>query len=490
MESKDNKNAILAVVLSGIILFGWNYFFAPQPYEQAETRKVSQPNINNLKDQKADATTPVVKPKTMAMSDKNFAEEKIYTFENDKILIKITNRLNVVSINDKKTNTNLSDIFKKQIVSLKINSVESPLFIFSKIDQDTYKISYPDLQLAGMLNLNDDGSLSVKLNSSAAFTPQIDLTSQEDALDDATRVNNFIYLGDGLQLNLVGSEDAEHSEFKFKWFGLDFKYHLYAFVMEQENLIKLETRNNTLKAATINKVNQFDYKIVFLKKNYDELISMGHNLELAVDFGIWAIIAVPILRGLQYFYDIFRNYGIAIIVLTIVMRLLTFPLQYKSFKSMKKMQVIQPELKEIKEKFKDNPQKVQLETMALFKKAGANPLGGCLPMLLQMPVFFAFYKVLFTSVELVNAPFYLWITDLSEKDPFYVLPVLMGLAMFLNMKLTPNTSVDPAQQKVMMFMPVIFSIFMINLPAGLTLYILVSTIAGMLQQLFVYKRTT
>ena len=127
--------------------------------------------------------------------------------------------------------------------------------------------------------------------------------------------------------------------------------------------------------------------------------------------------------------------------------------------------------------------------MALFKKAGANPLGGCLPMLLQMPIFFAFYKVLFTSVELVNAPFYFWITDLSQKDPFYILPVLMGLAMYLNMKLTPTTTTDPAQQKVMMLMPVMFSIFMINLPSGLTLYILVSTIVGMLQQLFVYKRT-
>jgi YidC/Oxa1 family membrane protein insertase len=107
-----------------------------------------------------------------------------------------------------------------------------------------------------------------------------------------------------------------------------------------------------------------------------------------------------------------------------------------------------------------------------------------------MPIFFAFYKVLFTSVELVDAPFYFWITDLSQKDPFYVLPVLMGLAMFLNMNITPSTTTEPAQQKVMMVMPVMFSVFMINLPSGLTLYILVSTVVGMLQQLFVFKRTT
>ena len=144
------------------------------------------------------------------------------------------------------------------------------------------------------------------------------------------------------------------------------------------------------------------------------------------------MIAVPILRGLQFFYSIFPNYGISIILLTIIIRMLTFPLQYKSFKSMKKMQEIQPDLTKLREKYKDNPQKMQQETMALFKRAGANPLGGCLPMLLQMPVFFAFYRVLYSSVELVDAPFYFWIYDLSEKDPYYVLPILMGLAMVLN----------------------------------------------------------
>ena len=170
--------------------------------------------------------------------------------------------------------------------------------------------------------------------------------------------------------------------------------------------------------------------------------------------------------------------------------MLTFPLQYKSFKSMKKMQVIQPELTALKEKYSDDPKRMQQETMALFKRAGANPLSGCLPLFLQMPVFFAFYKVLYTAVELVDAEFAFWILDLSQKDPYYVLPVLMSAAMFLNMKLTPSTSADPAQQKIMMFMPLFFGFIMKDLPAGLTLYIFISTIVGMLQQLFVYKRVS
>jgi YidC/Oxa1 family membrane protein insertase len=227
---------------------------------------------------------------------------------------------------------------------------------------------------------------------------------------------------------------------------------------------------------------------IFTRKEYDYLKGLGSNLDLSIDFGIWGVIAIPILRGLQFFYTVFPNYGIAIILLTIIIRLLTFPLQYKSFKSMKKMQEIQPQLNKVREKFKDNPQKMQQETMALFKKSGANPLGGCLPLILQMPIFFAFYRVLYSSVELVDAPFYLWISDLSQKDPFYVLPILMAVAMVLNQRLMPTTTTDPVQKKIMMFVPLIFAIFMKDFPAGLTLYIFISTLVGMLQQLYVYRR--
>ena len=208
---------------------------------------------------------------------------------------------------------------------------------------------------------------------------------------------------------------------------------------------------------------------------------------MSVDFGFFAVLAVPILRGLQFIHKFIPNYGIAIILLTIFLRLITFPLQYKSFKSMKKMQTIQPELAKIKEKYKDEPQKMQKETMDLFKKAGANPLSGCLPLLLQMPFFFAIYRVLYSAVELVGAPFYGWIHDLSIHDPFYVLPVLMGLAMLAQQKLTPQTTVDPTQQKIMMFMPVIFAFIMKSLPAGLVLYIFVSTVVGVAQQALVYR---
>ncbi|MBT5094515.1 MAG: membrane protein insertase YidC [Halobacteriovoraceae bacterium] len=231
----------------------------------------------------------------------------------------------------------------------------------------------------------------------------------------------------------------------------------------------------------------FNGYFLYAKKNYDQLKKIGDNLDLTVDFGMLAIIAIPILRGLQYFYTWVPNYGVAIIFLTLLLRLVTFPLQYKSFKSMKKMQVVQPQLAKLREKYKDDPPRMQKETMALFKSAGANPLGGCFPLLLQMPIFFAFYQVLYNAVELVGAPFAGWIVDLSIKDPFYVLPVLMGVSFFFQSRLNPSTSADPTQKKLMMFMPLIFCFIMKDLPAGLNLYITVSTLLGIFQQLFVYK---
>lgn len=229
---------------------------------------------------------------------------------------------------------------------------------------------------------------------------------------------------------------------------------------------------------------------MFVKKEYNYLTALEQNLNNSVDFGIWGFFAVWILKGLQFFYTFIPNYGVSIILLTLLIRLITFPLQYKSFVSMKKLQLVQPELTKIREKYKEDPARMQKESMELFKKSGANPIGGCLPLLLQMPVFFAFYKVLYGAVELVDAPFMLWLHDLSNKDPYYVLPVLMTGAMFLQQKLTPNTITDPVQKKVMMFMPLIFGVIMKDLPSGLSLYIFVSTIFGILQQLMVFNAKT
>lgn len=486
MESKDNKNAILAVVLSGLILFGWNYFFEPKTYVKTEApkksatdEKVSEVKKSESVNSTADLSNEVV-----------FSSYKLSTSDS---WVVIDNSLNIVDFKFKNAQVSLKENFKKykNEVSFIIDEVKvNPVFEFNQVNDGQIDISDSKSGFKGSIKLLTDGSLDILVSNQKSFSSIIKLTGEKITNeDDKRKSNSFIYYGSSLEKSIVGSDDNDYTEYAFKWFGLDYNYHLFSFVVDQNDISKISNNSNVLTYRTLKNSNKLNFKVVFAKKNYDDLAKLGHELKKSVDFGMWAIIAVPILRGLQFFFDLTKNYGLAIIILTIVIRLLTFPLQYKSFKSMKKMQVIQPELQKIREKHKENPQKMQQETMALFKKAGANPLSGCLPMLAQMPIFFAFYQVLFTSVELVDAPFYFWIHDLSQKDPFYILPVLMGVAMFLNMKLTPSTTADPAQQKMMMFMPIIFSVFMLSLPSGLTLYMLISTLMGMAQQLFVYRQT-
>ncbi len=475
--SEDSKRAFLAVILSGVILFGWQFFFAPTP-----------------------TMTKVQVEKAQEVSEEN----NVFTNTNNKLEISntiqkhelgnyvISSNLEIVETKSLNSSKTLSDVFltksNKVLLKFEGSSVfQSVNFKFNKSSENEYSLISP--KVSGKIKLLKNGFLDISLNSSTPFKIKYQLESKNET-SESNIVSSFA-VRNNQEFELITVGDSNEESGDLNWFGLDFNYHLFNYLLheQKEKFAYRTTESNMFEAMSLNNVTSFSYQVFFVEKVYDDLLSFGHNLESAVNFGIWSIIALPILRGLQLFYTYIPNYGIAIILLTILIRLLTFPLQYKSFKSMKKMQVIQPELTKIKEKYADNPQKIQQETMQLFKKAGANPLGGCLPLLAQMPVFFAFYQVLFSAVELVNAPFFLWIHDLSAKDPYYVLPVLMSLAMFLNQKITPMATADPMQKKLMLFMPLVFGLFMKDLPAGLSLYILVSTLVGMLQQLFVFKKT-
>jgi YidC/Oxa1 family membrane protein insertase len=223
-------------------------------------------------------------------------------------------------------------------------------------------------------------------------------------------------------------------------------------------------------------------------KSLSLLKQVDGKLASVVDFGFFSMLGRPILEMLKAFHVVFGNWGVAIIVLTILVRVLVLPFNIMAFRSSRAMQAIQPKIQALKLKYKEDPTRLNQETMLLFKTNKVNPLGGCLPVLLQIPVFFALYQVLGQSVELYQAPFVGWIQDLSFKDPYFVLPILMSITMFFQQKLTP-TAMDPAQAKVLMFMPVIFGFFMLTLPSGLTLYIFVSALFGILQQLYLMKGT-
>jgi YidC/Oxa1 family membrane protein insertase len=189
----------------------------------------------------------------------------------------------------------------------------------------------------------------------------------------------------------------------------------------------------------------------------------------------------------QYYTTFMYNWGVAIILFVVLVRLILFPLTYRGMVSMYKLKEMAPKMKELKEKYGKDPQKFQMKTMEMYKKEGANPLGGCLPMLIQIPIFFAIYRVLINAIELKGANF-LWIHDLSAMDPYFILPVLMGLTMYLHQRVTPNNFTDPMQEKIFKFLPLIFTFFFFSFAAGLVLYWTINNILSFLQQLVINKK--
>ena len=244
----------------------------------------------------------------------------------------------------------------------------------------------------------------------------------------------------------------------------------------------------------------YTYKLYFGPKKLDIMKSVGSNLNKAINFGWFDVIAQPTLYLLNFFYSIFRNYGIAIILVTIIFKAVFWPITQKGLKSMKNMQKLQPKMAKLKEKYKGDPTRMNQEVMNLYKTYKVNPLGGCLPMVLQIPVFFALYKVLLMCVELRHAPFMLWINDLSAPDRLYigfdiphlggipVLTLLMGASMFLQQKMTPTTA-DPTQAKIMMFLPVLFTFMFVNFASGLVLYWFVNNLLAILQQQMINRQS-
>jgi len=223
-------------------------------------------------------------------------------------------------------------------------------------------------------------------------------------------------------------------------------------------------------------------------KDFDVLASINRDFVRAIDFGYFAFLVVPLLRSLKWINGYVGNYGWSIVLLTVIINAIMFPLRHKSVVSMRKMQEIQPEVKAIQDRYAKlkttDParQKMNQELMALYKERGVNPASGCVPMLLTLPVLLAFYSLLQGAIELRGAPFFGWIHDLSAHDPLYITPVLMGASQVWQQRITPATGVDPVQQKTMMLMPVIFTFMFLWAPAGVAIYWLVSNIWGIGQQ--------
>lgn len=280
-----------------------------------------------------------------------------------------------------------------------------------------------------------------------------------------------------------------------EWFGQEDKYFTATMLYGDRGIVTCKRTQAPREVGDLlttgltvkEKAGSHTFGIYAGPKSFTLLQAEGHGLEQLVDYGWFGILAKPMFWLMRQFYAITRNYGIAIILLTIVVRILLFYPSLKSATAMEEMKKIQPQLTALREKYKKDPQRMNQEMMKMYKEHKVNPLGGCLPMLLQLPFFVALYNVLSVSIELRQSPFIsFWIKDLSVYDPFYILPVLMGVSMIFTMKMT-STTVDPQQQKIMMFMNVAFIFLFAWLPAGLLLYITLSNLLSIVQQLYVRK---
>ncbi len=304
--------------------------------------------------------------------------------------------------------------------------------------------------------------------------------------------------GDVERISASKVADKPVHEGDFRFAGVDDHYFLAAAVMPGKARLEYkpvtlpgaDSTQRQLLAHTI-RVSQGPKNVRFFvgPKQFDVLKSVDPQLVWAISFGTFRFLAVPLLTSLTWVYGFLGNYGWSIIFLTVIINLLIFPLRHKSLVSMRKMQALQPQLKAIQDRYSGlkmtdpGRQKMQTEIMGLYKEKGVNPASGCIPMLLTLPVLFAFYSLLSQAIELRGASFGWWIKDLSERDPLYITPVLMALTMFWQQKVTPSTA-DPAQQRVMMIMPLMFGVMFLAAPSGLVLYWFVGNLFAIGQQYF------
>jgi YidC/Oxa1 family membrane protein insertase len=279
-----------------------------------------------------------------------------------------------------------------------------------------------------------------------------------------------------------------------QWVALQDKYFLSVLMPRQATAAVVKKEGDKIISAGVRVAAPASGTSMVLQlyagpKEYDTLRAFNVGLEDTIDFG-WFIfgswsfvkaVAKPIFYVLRFLYEFTHNYGITIILLTMGLKLLFVPLQYKSYKSMKQMQVIQPRVLAVQEKFKEDRDRLNKELIKLYRDHKVNPVGGCLPMVLQMPVFVALFNILYMTIDLRQAPFMLWITDLSAQDPYYVLPLIMGATMVIQQKITPTT-MDPTQAKIMLMLPAFMTFLFINFPAGLVLYWLTNNVLTILQQ--------
>jgi len=510
------KRTLIAVILSLFVLIGWSVFFQqkpvpPQPFTDSEQTAEVRTEMNETA-----APVPSVSSSTQVIPpvqpDARAADVTVTTDHYRAIFSTQGAVVKYWELTDYKDNEG------KPLMLLKESGRVAPLGILLEgpdrnLPQSAiYSVNKKDLRLSAqgsrsgelifsysngnisitkkMIFYNDDYKVNISVETVNAPSYMLPVGTDFAVYDKEQREHKGPVLLTGTDRKEFDDklEGDEYFTENISWIAQEDKYFTAAIIpVSQIEGATVWKEGPTAEIALNLKSKKSDFIFYAGPKEYDRLKQLDSGLEHIVDFGWFSIVAMPLFWVLKFLYSYLGNYGWAIIILTIGVRIPFIPLMNKSQQSMKKMQKIQPMMAELKVKYKDDAAKMQKETMALYKKHKVNPVGGCLPMVLQVPVFIALYNVLLKAIELRGAPFALWITDLAIKDPYYVFPVLMGATMVLQQKMTPST-MDPKQAKMMMLMPIVFTFMFLSFPAGLVIYWLVNNILGIIQQYFVNKK--
>ena len=555
----DTKNVIAAISLSAAVIILYSLFFAPPVVDQ---KNISNDKNTSSQNSSSDAPSLAQDEKIIKISrDEALEENERILFENDKIKGSIS--LLGSSIDDltfkNYTNTLNGD---DNVVLLNPKQSENGYYVETGWATTNKNIDLPNSktlwEIEGNKKLTPNSSvkLSWKNNQNIKFTKEISIDNQylfdikqtiENKSDKtynfypygqiirniAPEVTNFYILHEGLigvfddQLVEEDYDDIEEKKYSINadtgWLGITDKYWIASLIPENGKSFRsdfdyknkfranfIETDATEIGANEI-KTNSIRAIVAAKEVNVIDGYAETENIskfDLAIDWGWFYFIVKPLFFAIQYFFNLAGNFGIAIIMITACIRLVFFPLANYSFKSMAKMKVLQPEMTRLKELHKEDKMNLQQEMMALYKREKVNPISGCLPIFIQIPFFFAIYKVLFVTIEMRHQPFFGWIKDLSERDPTSIFnlfglipwdppsflligvwPCLMGVSMWMQQKLNP-TPPDPVQAKIFMFFPLFLTVILAPFPAGLVIYWTINNILTMAQQYIIIKRTT
>ena len=554
----DSKNVIAAIALSSAVIVLYSLFFIPEKptvnQNLAEKKKIEQNSDTPSLDQK-ETIKNISREEALNQNDR-------IEFENDNIIGSIS--LKGASIDDltfKNYNTELES--NEKIILLAPRNIENGYLIESGFVTSDKNIDIPNSDtvwsIVGNNKLTDQSPIKLSWTNNQGITYEKEIfldekflfTIKQKVINGTNKKYDFYSYGQiirnkipqdltdfyinhegfvsHLDDELIEEDYDDIQEKKFSrvaqkgWLGIGDKYWITSLIPPSNKEFKTtfdykkKFRANFIatEPLTLNENSSVEeeVKIIVAAKRVDVIDGYAQslkieNFDLVIDFGFLYFITKPLFFGIDYFFKLLGNYGLAIIAITICIRLAFFPLANFSFRSMAKMKALQPEMVRLKELHKNDKMKLQQEMMALYKKEKVNPMSGCLPILVQIPVFFALYKVLFVTIEMRHMPFYGWIKDLSAKDPtslfnlfgllpydvpsFLVIgawPIAMGVSMWIQQKLNPAPT-DPMQAKIFMFFPLFLTVILAPFPSGLVIYWTVNNILTMAQQLFIMKRTT